>query len=78
MEHAVEFTVKASLQVADQKGIDFKEAAKLFAVTGHSQGGFLAQLVSVLFNVKGTSLDGMGALVGSVALRDCRATRAVC
>ena len=46
--------------------------------TGHSQGGILAQWISVLFNVKGTSLDGMGALAGSVALRDGRAARAVC
>ena len=75
---AAVFMARAVLQVAQERGKSPSEVIELFTTTGHSQGGFLAQLVSVLFNVKGTSLDGMGALVGSVALRDCRATRAVC
>jgi len=75
---AVVFTARAVLQVAQERGKSPSEVIELFTTTGHSQGGFLAQLISVLFNVKGTSLDGMGALAGSVALRDGRAARAVC
>jgi len=75
---AVVFTARAVLQVAQERGKSPSEVIELFTTTGHSQGGFLAQWISVLFNVKGTSLDGMGALAGSVALRDGRAARAVC
>ena len=75
---AAVFMARAVLQVAQERGKSPSEVIELFTTTGHSQGGFLAQLVSVLFNVKGTSLDGMGALAGSVARRDCRASSAVC
>ena len=60
-QQAMEFTTLAIQQVAREKGIEFKEAAKLFTVTGHSQGGFEAELVSKMFGLPGTSLDGPGA-----------------
>ena len=75
---AAVFMARAVLQVAQERGKSPSEVIELFTTPGHSQGGFLAQLVSVLFNVKGTSLDGMRALAGSVARRDGRAARAVC
>ena len=62
MQQAMDFTAKAIRQVADEKDIDFKDAAKLFTVTGHSQGGFEAELVSKMFGLPGTSQDGPGAI----------------
>lgn len=59
----VAFMAKAIKQVADKhfRG-DVELAKERFTTTGHSQGGFEAQLASILFGVKGTSLDGMGAV----------------
>uniref|UniRef100_UPI0035B444B8 Mbeg1-like protein n=1 Tax=Limnohabitans sp. TaxID=1907725 RepID=UPI0035B444B8 len=58
----VAFMAKAVVQVADKEfGGDVKRAAQLFTTTGHSQGGFEAELAALMFGVKGTSLDGMGA-----------------
>ncbi|WP_374520749.1 tandem-95 repeat protein [Hydrogenophaga sp.] len=62
MQQAMEFTTLAIQQVAKARGIDFKDAAKLFTVTGHSQGGFEAELVSKMFGLPGTSQDGPGAI----------------
>jgi hypothetical protein len=59
----VAFMAKAIKQVADTKfSGDVELAKERFSTTGHSQGGFEAQLASILFGVKGTSLDGMGAV----------------
>ena len=59
----VAFMAKAIKQVADtQFRGDVELAKERFTTTGHSQGGFEAQLASILFGVKGTSLDGMGAV----------------
>ena len=60
-QQAMDFTLQAIQQVAKAKGIEFKEAAKLFTVTGHSQGGFEAELVAKMFGLPGTSQDGPGA-----------------
>jgi len=50
------------VQIAGEKtGGDVGRAAKLFTTTGHSQGGFQAELAALMFDVKCTSLDGMGA-----------------
>lgn len=58
----VAFMAKAVVQVANEKtGGDVVRAAKLFTTTGHSQGGFQAELAALMFGVKGTSLDGMGS-----------------
>lgn len=61
MQQAVKFTLLAIQQVADQKGISFREAARLFTVTGHSQGGFEAEVMSKLYGLPGSSIDGPGA-----------------
>lgn len=37
------------------------QAASYITTTGHSQGGFQAELANILYGTKGTSLDGMGA-----------------
>lgn len=58
---AVAFMAKAVLQVAKEQDKTPAEAAKLFTTTGHSQGGFQAELAALMFGIKGTSLDGMGA-----------------
>ena len=58
----VAFMAKAVVQIAGEKtGGDVGRAAKLFTTTGHSQGGFQAELAALMFGVKGTSLDGMGS-----------------
>ena len=57
----VAFIAKAVVQVAKEQDKTVQEAAKLFSTTGHSQGGFQAELAALMFGVKGTSLDGMGA-----------------
>jgi hypothetical protein len=58
----VAFMAKAVVQIAGEKtGGDIERAVKLFSTTGHSQGGFQAELAALMFGVKGTSLDGMGA-----------------
>ena len=67
--------LKAIRQVADEKGIDFKDAAKRFTVTGHSQGGFEAELVSKMFGLPGTSQDGPGAsrMIGTAGYQAAKA-----
>lgn len=60
-QQAMEFTTLAIQQVAREKGESFAIAAKRFTVTGHSQGGFEAELVSKMFGLPGTSQDGPGA-----------------
>ena len=57
----VAFMAKAVVQVAKEQDKTVQEAAKLFTTTGHSQGGFQAELAALMFGVKGTSLDGMGS-----------------
>jgi len=57
----IAFMAKAVVQVAKETRQSLKDAAQLFTTTGHSQGGFEAELAALLFGVKGTSLDGMGA-----------------
>ena len=57
----VAFMANAVVQVAGEREITLQDAAKLFTTTGHSQGGFQAELAALMFGVKGTSLDGMGA-----------------
>jgi hypothetical protein len=61
MRQAVQFTLLAIQQVAREKGISFREAARLFTVTGHSQGGFEAEVISKLYGLPGSSIDGPGA-----------------
>ena len=75
MQQAMEFTRKAIRQIADDKGIEFKEAAKLFTVTGHSQGGFEAELAAKMFGLSGTSQDGPGAsrFIGSTGYNAAKA-----
>ena len=72
MQQAVEFTFAAIKQVAVEKGIRFKDAAKLFSVTGHSQGAFEGEVMAKLFGLTGSSFDGPGAarLVGSPGYRN--------
>lgn len=72
MQQAVEFTFAAIKQVALEKGIRFKDAAKLFSVTGHSQGAFEGEVIAKLFGLTGSSFDGPGAarMVGSPGYRD--------
>ena len=53
----VVFMAKAVVQVAKENRSSPQEAAKLFTVTGHSQGGFEGELDALMFGVKGTSLD---------------------
>ncbi len=58
----VAFMAKAVVQVANEKfGGRVEEAVQVFTTTGHSQGGFQAELAALMFGVKGTSLDGMGS-----------------
>ncbi|WP_297726269.1 Mbeg1-like protein [Limnohabitans sp. Rim8] len=58
----IAFMAKAVVQVAREEFRGDLELAKArFTTTGHSQGGFQAELAALLFGVKGTSLDGMGA-----------------
>lgn len=60
-EDTVVFMASAIKQIANDQKVSIEVAAKLFSTTGHSQGGFEAELSAVLFGLKGTSLDGMGA-----------------
>ena len=57
----VAFMAKAVVQVAKENRESLQEAVERFTTTGHSQGGFQAELAALMFGVKGTSLDGMGA-----------------
>ena len=57
----VAFMAKAVVQIAKEQDKTVQEAAKLFSTTSHRQGGFQAELAALMFGVKGTSLDGMGA-----------------
>jgi hypothetical protein len=58
----ISFMAKAIKQVADIRFRgDVGLAKASFTTTGHSQGGFEAQLAAIMFGIKGTSLDGMGA-----------------
>lgn len=59
---AVAFMAKAVMQVAKEQDKTPAEAAKLFTTTGHSQGGFEAELVSKMFGLPGTSQDGPVAI----------------
>ena len=61
MSESVKFTFEAIKQVAADKGISFAAARDLFTFTGHSQGGFEAELNAKFFGVGGTSIDGPGA-----------------
>jgi hypothetical protein len=61
MQQAVQFTLLAIRQVARERRIDFVDAARLFTVTGHSQGGFEAEVMSKLYGLPGSSIDGPGA-----------------
>jgi Ca2+-binding RTX toxin-like protein/ribosomal 50S subunit-recycling heat shock protein len=75
MQQAMDFTTEAIKQVAKDRRIEFKEAAKLFTVTGHSQGGFEAELAAKMFGLAGTSQDGPGAsrLIGSTSYNAAKA-----
>jgi hypothetical protein len=65
----VVFAARAMVQVTPQGG-SLLQTASRFTTTGHSQGGFEAELISILFGVKGTSLDGMGAAGYAASFRD--------
>lgn len=60
------FMARAIAAVSSRESItDVSLAAARITTTGHSQGGFEAELASVLFGIKGTSLDGMCRNKGS-------------
>lgn len=48
----VAFMAKAVMHVAREQDKTPAEAAKLFTTTGHSQGGFEAELAALMFGVK--------------------------
>lgn len=75
MQQAMDFTAKAIRQVADENKWSFDRAAKLFTVTGHSQGGFEAELAAKMFGLAGTSQDGPGAsrLIGTTGYNAAKA-----
>jgi hypothetical protein len=66
-EDTVVFATRALKQIADAENFPFPENVRhRFSTTGHSQGGFEAQLSSALLNIPGTSIDGMGTF-GTIA-----------
>jgi YD repeat-containing protein len=67
MSESINFTFKAIKQIQLlEPGLSFEDAKARLTVTGHSQGGFEAELNAKFFGVGGTSIDGPGAapLVG--------------
>ena len=61
MGESVRFTFEAIRQVAARDNISFDLARAKFNLTGHSQGGFEAELNAKFFGTGGTSIDGPGA-----------------
>ena len=71
MTDAIRFTYAAIKQIQIQTlrpELDFDQARALLSVTGHSQGGFEAELAAKFFGLRGSSLDGPGAWDKSVVL----------
>ena len=60
-EATARFTAAALKQIAEASGISVDAAGAFLSTTGHSQGGFEAELAARLFGLRGSSLDGMGS-----------------
>lgn len=58
---SIKFTDIAIKQIMAETGKSYNDARGLLSVTGHSQGGFEAEVNAKFFGLKGTSLDGPGA-----------------
>ncbi len=69
MTDAIRFTHAAIQSIATNLKIKYEDARQRLSVTGHSQGGFEAELSAKFFGLSGTSLDGPGAAdhVGGLA-----------
>jgi Ca2+-binding RTX toxin-like protein/subtilisin-like proprotein convertase family protein len=61
MTDGINFTQMALKQIQLLNGGSFDFARSLLSLTGHSQGGYEAQLNAGFFGLEGTSLDGPGA-----------------
>ena len=61
MRQALQFTELAIKQIMIEGGLTLDQARIALSVTGHSQGGFEAQLVAKFWGLRGSSLDGPGA-----------------
>jgi Ca2+-binding RTX toxin-like protein len=61
MTESIKFTLAAIRQVAASENISFEAAKEKFFLTGHSQGGFEAELNAKFYGLSGTSIDGPGA-----------------
>lgn len=57
----VKFAVRSMQQIAEQTQSTLALVSDRFQTTGHSQGGFEAELASTLLGIPGVSFDGMGA-----------------
>lgn len=57
----IKFAVRSMQQIAQQTHSTLALVSDRFQTTGHSQGGFEAELASTLLGIPGSSFDGMGA-----------------
>lgn len=60
-EATTRFTAMALTYVRTTEPTDLADARARLSVTGHSQGGFEAELAARIYGLKGSALDGMGA-----------------